>query len=253
MASRTDACAPAPAAQPHDPIRMTIPRITRCVVAALLTFAIGSACAATCGEPAPSIRCPDTSGLPHDIVAQLPAGYEALDATSGRLTDGTRIGYVVVAHRPDDSMRNPSPRPLMIFLPDKDGHYRLAARNDAVIMQADEDGMGDPYLDGVAENALTVEPRTFTVEQGVFMGPSHWRDRVTFRYDAAHRTWVFHREVTRSWRLNDDPNGDALKADPVRVTRANAAKAVTFEAWRPDSWCDSAERRGADPACGKPH
>ncbi|MDN7898141.1 hypothetical protein [Burkholderia cepacia] len=57
----------------------------------------------------------------------------------------------------------------------------------------------------------------------------------------------------RNWRLNDDPNGDALKADPVRVTRADAAKAVTFEAWRPGYWCDSAERRGADPACSKPH
>ena len=90
-----------------------------------------------------------------------------MDAASGRLTDSPHVGYVVVAHQPDDSMRKASPRPLMIFLPDKDGHYRLAARNDAVIMKADEGGMGDPYLDGVAENALTVEPRTFTVEQGV--------------------------------------------------------------------------------------
>ena len=176
-----------------------------------------------------------------------------MDAASGRLTDSPHVGYVVVAHQPDDSMRKASPRPLMIFLPDKDGHYRLAARNDAVIMKADEGGMGDPYLDGVAENALTVEPRTFTVEQGVYAGHDHWRDRVTFRYDNAHRTWVFHREVFRNWRFNDDPNGDALKADPVRVTRANAAKAVTFEAWRPDYWCDSAERRGSDPACSKTH
>ncbi|MBA9902834.1 hypothetical protein [Burkholderia cepacia] len=231
---------------------MTISRITGCLVAALLTSGIGGTYAATCGDTPSSIRCPDTPALPGDIVAQLPAGYEALDAASGRLTDSSRIGYVVVAHQPGDSMRNASLRPLMIFLPDKDGHYRLAARNDTVIMKADEGGMGDPYLDGVAENALTVEPRTFTVEQGVFAGPSHWRDRVTFRYDAAHRTWVFHREVMRNWRLNDDPNGDALKADPVRVTRADAAKAVTFEAWRPGYWCDSAERRGTDPACSKP-
>ncbi|MCA8297721.1 hypothetical protein LGN19_28415 [Burkholderia sp. AU30198] len=232
---------------------MTIPRIKGFLVAALLTLGIGSTFAATCGDTPASIRCPDTAGLPHDIVAQLPAGYEALDAASGRLTDSARIGYVVVAHQPDDSMRKASLRPLLIFLPGQDGHYRLAARNDAVIMKADEGGMGDPYLDGVADNALTIEPRTFTVEQGVFAGPSHWRDRVTFRYDVAHHTWVFHREVMRNWRPNDDPDGDALKADPVRVTRANAAKAVTFEAWRPSYWCDAAERRDTDPACSKPH
>jgi hypothetical protein len=237
----------------HDPIRMTIPRIKGFLVAALLTFGIGNACAATCGDTRASIRCPDTSDLPDDIVAQLPAGYEALDAASGRLTDGARIGYLVVAHRPDDSMSKASPRPLMIFLPGKDGHYRLAARNDAVIMKADEGGMGDPYLDGVAENALTIEPRTFTVEQGVFAGHNHWRDRVTFRYDTAHRTWVFHREVFRNWRFNDDPDGDALKADPVRVTRADAAKAVAFDAWRPSDWCEPAERHDTDPACRHAH
>ncbi|VWD45203.1 lipoprotein [Burkholderia lata] len=232
---------------------MTIPRIKGFLVAALLTFGIGGAYAATCGDTPASSACADTPNLPHDIVAQLPAGYEALDAASGRLTDGTRIGYVVVAHQPDDSMRKASLRPLLIFLPDKDGHYRLAARNDTVIMKADEGGMGDPYLDGVAENALTIEPRTFTVEQGVFAGHNHWRDRVTFRYDTAHRTWVFHREVFRNWRFNYEADGDALKADPVRVTRANAAKAVAFEAWRPSYWCDSAERRDSDPACSKQH
>ncbi|VWB91490.1 lipoprotein [Burkholderia arboris] len=230
---------------------MTIPRIRGFFIAALLTCAIGSAFAATCDDTHSSIRCPDTPDLPADIVAQLPAGYEALDAASGRLTDGTRNGYVVVAHQPGDSMSTPSPRPLLIFLQGKDGHYRLAARNDTVIMKADEGGMGDPYLDGVADNALTVEPRTFTVEQGVFAGRNHWRDRVTFRYEAAHRTWMFHREVFRNWRFNENPDGDALKADPVRVTRADAAKAVAFDAWRPSDWCDAAERRDSDPACRK--
>jgi len=232
---------------------MTIPRIKGFLVAALLTFGIGGAYAMTCADTPASFACPDTPDLPDDIVAQLPAGFEAMDAVSGRLTDSARPGYVVVAHRPDDSMSKASLRPLMIFLQGKDGRYRLAARNGTVIMKADEGGMGDPYLDGVAENALTVEPRAFTVEQGVFAGPSHWRDRVTFRYDVAHRTWVFHREVFRNWRFNDEPDGDALKADPVRVTRANAAKTVTFEAWRPSYWCDMAERRESDPACHKQH
>ncbi|WP_343726348.1 hypothetical protein [Burkholderia seminalis] len=231
---------------------MTLPRIRGWLVAALLSFGIGSACASTCDDTQASIRCPDTSALPADIVAQLPAGYEALDAASGPLTDGTRSGYVVVAHRPGDSTHTPSPRPLLIFVQGNDGRYRLAARNDTVIMKAEEGGMGDPYLDGVAEHALTVEPRTFTVEQGVFAGHSHWRDRVTFRYDAAHRTWVFHREVFRNWRFDADADGDALKADPVRVTRANAAKAVAFEAWRPNDWCASAERHDTDPACRQP-
>ncbi|MGT0249094.1 hypothetical protein [Burkholderia pyrrocinia] len=232
---------------------MTIPRIRGFLVAALLTFGIGNAYATQCGDTPPSIRCPDTSDLPDDIVAQLPAGYEALDAASGRLTDSPRNGYLVVAHRPGDSMRTPSPRPLLIFLQGKDGRYRLAARNDTVIMKADEGGMGDPYLDGVAENALTIEPRAFTVEQGVFAGRDHWRDRVTFRYDAAHRTWVFHREVFRNWRFNDEPDGDALKADPVHVTRADASNTVAFEAWRPSYWCESSERRETDPVCRKQH
>lgn len=228
---------------------MTAPRIRECLVAALLMFGIGGAFAWTCADTPASFACPDKPDLPDEIVAQLPAGYEAMDTASGQLTDSTRNGYVVVAHRPDDSMANASLRPLMIFLQGKDGRYRLAARNDTVIMKADEGGMDDPYLDGVADNALTVGARAFTVEQGVFAGHNHWRDRITFRYDISHRTWVFHRDVFRNWRFNYDEDGDALKADPVRITRANAAKPVTFEAWRPRDWCDSAERRESDPAC----
>jgi hypothetical protein len=161
---------------------------------------------------------------PKAVLAQLPPGYEVLLFKAGQLNEDSRPGYLVVAHRPNDSAQTPSPRPLLIFVPGPDGVPKLAARNDQVVLRADEGGQCDPFDDG--EDGLAIKDRYFTVQNSVACG-QHWSDYITFHYDAARRTWLFHKQVIES----SEPLAD--KPPTQSVTVADRRHPVTFEAWRP--------------------
>jgi hypothetical protein len=163
------------------------------------------------------------AGLPAEIALQLPPGYEPMVYQSGPQIKNGRRSILVVVHRRDDSADTPSPRPLLIFEEQASKQYRLAARNETVVLRANEGGQCDPFDDG--DNGLSVKGRYFTVQNGVACG-AHWTDFITFRYDAARRDWLFDSEIlTSSDPLNGTP-------DKVRVSHANRAKPVAFEAWR---------------------
>ncbi|MCM2551613.1 hypothetical protein [Burkholderia glumae] len=207
-------------------------RIVRAAVAALALGA-GSGAFAAC-DAAPS-RCPGNPALPAAVVRLLPPGYTVLDHLAGSLTDAGRTDYLVVVARPAANGAPPSPRPLLVFTQRADGGYALAARNDHVVMRADEGGVsGDPYLD-LDSDGLAIKHRYFSVQNGVAGGPNHWSDNVTFHYDPARRTWLFHQRIVHDSEMNRDPspNADALLPDHVTVERADRARPVTFEARRP--------------------
>ena len=168
-----------------------------------------------------SLRAAD---LPAAIAAQLPAGYEPMVSSAVPRIEGDRQSYLVVAHRRDDSADSPSPRPLLIFEEQGNDQYRVSARNDTVVLRANEGGQCDPFEDGY--DGLAVKGSYFTVQNGVACG-EHWSDFITFHYDAQRHTWLFDSEiVTSSDPLNGTP-------DKSHVTRANRSKPVAFEAWRP--------------------
>jgi hypothetical protein len=181
-------------------------------------------------------QSPGTHDLPTSILKLIPKGYEELDHLAGQLTDDNRLDYLVVVHRPVDTAQQPSARPLLIFIQNPDGTFRLAARNDAVVLRASDGGQCDPFEDG--EDGLVIKNRYFTVQNSVACG-NHWTDYITFHYDQDRHGWFFHKEITQNWRPGDDPDGDALKSDPARVIKADSKHPVSFEVWRPDGWCTS--------------
>jgi hypothetical protein len=168
--------------------------------------------------------------VPSDIARQIPKGYEVMAYATGLLSDDDRTDYLVVVHQPDDTSDHPSPRPLLIFIQNSDKTFSLAARNDHVVMHANEGGQCDPFEDG--EDGLAIKDRYFTVQNSVACG-DHWTDYITFHYDTKQHTWLFHKEIFESWKAGDDPNGDALKPATHKVTQADALHPVTFDAWRP--------------------
>jgi hypothetical protein len=170
------------------------------------------------------------AGLPDAVSRQLPAGYQVMLWKAGALDRSDANGYLVVAHRQDDSTQSPSPRPLLIFVRMPDGGYRLAARNDHVVLRANEGGQCDPFADGVEDGqGLTIKDRYFTVENGVACG-QHWTDYITFHYDDQHGNWLFHKEIVQNFSYDDLVNG---KPGKTSVTNADHARPVTFDAWRP--------------------
>ncbi|WP_459623485.1 hypothetical protein [Burkholderia sp. 3C] len=201
-------------------------------VAAMLLAGTTAAFAAC--DAAPS-RCDGNPPLPAAVQKLIPAGYTALDHLAGALTDAGRKDYLVVVHREPDTQQQASVRPLLVITQNADGTYTLAARNDSVVMKADDGGMsGDPYLD-LDTNGLAIKNRYFSVQNGVAAGPNHWSDNVTFHYDPARRTWLFHQEIVHNSAMNPDPspNAEALLPDQATVTRADRNKPVSFDAWRP--------------------
>ncbi|WP_423369246.1 hypothetical protein [Burkholderia sp. LMG 32019] len=164
--------------------------------------------------------------LPKSIAAQLPPGYQPLLAHAGPDLDNGRHSFLVVVHRAVDTREQPSPRPLLIFEEQADHAFRLAARNDQVVLRANEGGQCDPFdPEDAADNGFAVKGRYFTVQNFVACG-QHWSDYVTFRYDPHTRGWVFSNQiVTESFPLDDQP-------DHVTVTRADAHRPVSFDQWK---------------------
>ncbi|WP_323122318.1 hypothetical protein [Burkholderia alba] len=164
--------------------------------------------------------------LPKAVLVQLPSGYQVMVAQNGPDMEAGRKSYLAVLHRAGDSRDAPSPRPLVIFEQQADGRYRLSARNDDVVLRADEGGQCDPFdPDEAADSGLAVKGRYFTVQNAVACG-RHWRDDVTFRRDPHTHRWVFANEIaTESFPLEGKP-------DSVRVIRADVHRPVAFDAWR---------------------
>jgi hypothetical protein len=169
--------------------------------------------------------------LPANILKLIPKGFEVLSYAAGQLTDDNRQDYLVVIHHPVDTMQQPSTRPLLIFTQNIDKTFRLAARNDSVVMEANQGGQCDPFTDS-GDSGLVIKDRYFTVQNGVACG-HHWTDYITFHYDVKQRDWLFHNQFVQSWRLNPASSGDALLANPAHVTKADKKHPITFEAWRP--------------------
>ncbi|WP_342705808.1 hypothetical protein OHZ10_22230 [Burkholderia arboris] len=164
--------------------------------------------------------------LPKSIATQLPPGYQPLLAKAGPALDNGRHSFLVVAHRADDTREQPSPRPLLIYEEQADRTFRLAARNDQVVLRANEGGQCDPFdPDDAADNGLAVKGRYFTVQNFVACG-QHWTDYITFRYDPRTHGWLFSNQiVTESFPIDDKP-------DHVTVTRADAHQPVSLGQWK---------------------
>jgi len=177
--------------------------------------------------------------LPDGILRQLPHGYSVLlSATSSFGQPQRRFYFVALAARDEPKSthevlsRAAAPaRPLLIYKLGSDGRYVLKARNDHVVLSADAGGLAGNGCDPLEGHRIATKGPYFTVEGGISCG-AHWTDYVTFRFDPRSERYVFDNERFQSWSPGRDPGGDALVADPPKITRAGKGSLKTFEAWR---------------------
>lgn len=146
--------------------------------------------------------------LPAAIRRALPAGYQVLEAEQGDLNRDALPDWLVALHRPDekqtsDVVEHPTKRPLLLFVGGAGGTYKLAARSDNAVYCVDCGGMmGDPFV------GLTIKRGYFTVEH--YGGSAQrWTRFVTFRYDAAARTWLLHRDGSERFHALDPEHGSS--------------------------------------------
>jgi hypothetical protein len=144
--------------------------------------------------------------LPAVIRKALPAGYQVLTAERGDLNRDALPDWAVVVNRPDeqktsDVVDHPTKRPLLLFVGGANGTYTLAARADNAVYCVDCGGMmGDPF------QGITIKNGYFTVEH--YGGSAQrWTRFITFRYDAATRTWLLHRDGGERFHALDPRHG----------------------------------------------
>ena len=174
--------------------------------------------------------------LPPSIRHQLPPGYEILATARGPLDADALDDYLVALGRSGEENaarngRDAPRRPLLLFTQNRDGSFRLARRNDHVVMRADQGGQCDPFLDG--EERLVIRHRYFTVQNAVACG-QHWFWYITFRHDAKQRDWYFHKAVFESWVLNanGEPDTGVLVPGYGKIFTARENPALPFAGYR---------------------
>lgn len=178
---------------------------------------------------------------PATAMAQvtLPAGHHVI--AERRMTTGTpsRTFRIVALARNGETRETlgdapAQPRPLIV-IEEKAGTSRIVARNDHVVMKADEAAQCDPFDTEDGGGAIATKGRYFTVENGVACG-QHWTINITFRFDD-RLGFVFDNTHTETWMLNPDqkPGAEALVRDtPLRIVKANPRKPVLLKDWQPD-------------------
>lgn len=135
---------------------------------------------------------PDTSVFPH--------GYEILDSAIGDLNLDKYADKILVLKLPDERPANYDStvkRPLLIYLGQPDNTFKLASRNDNIVLCAQCGGvMGDPY------QGIAIKNGFFSIEH--YGGSSlRWTRIITFKYNLAKRTWYLHKDGGDSFHSSE--------------------------------------------------
>jgi hypothetical protein len=159
-------------------------------------------------------------------------GHHAI--ASARMSAGSPLRHyrIVAMARDGESRDDPAPRPLIVF-EETDGVERPVARNDHIVMRADDGGQCDPFdpEDG-GGGRIAVRGRYFTVENAESCG-SHWTRFVTFRFDD-HLGFVFDSDRFQGWTDNPDTRDDAqaLVLSDDRIRRGNTRSPIRLSNYR---------------------
>lgn len=177
------------------------------------------------------------TNLPPSITPLLPKGFVVFTFLAGDLNNDKKPDYLVVVHKADEEQiaqqtETAPRRPLLVFIQNTDGSYRLAARNDAVVYAINEGGQCDPFMDG--EDGLAIKGAYFTVQNGVACG-QHWTDFITFKYSPTLNNWVFHKRIFENWIMNPSTKADAeaLILDSHKVISGKRDQPVLLQNYRP--------------------
>lgn len=122
--------------------------------------------------------------LPQFLKKFVLPEHNVLKFKKGDLNKDKLDDYIIVLeNQKNDGM---AARPLLLIVQTAKGTYKLAAQNDNVVSCKDCGGKMDP-LHGIA-----IKNGFFTIEHE---GGSRemWTRYITFRYDAAQKSWALHR------------------------------------------------------------
>ncbi len=182
----------------------------------LLINVLAFSCFAQKPKPAnafPSLNL-EIDKLPSEIKAFIPEGYVPMDVSSGDLNLDTFPDVILIVKKPNESetsdvIDNPTKRPLLIILGEGNDKYKLAARNDNVVLCVSCGGaFGDPL------SGISIKRGVFSVEH--YAGSNwRWTKIITFKYSAKDKNWFLSRIGSDSFHTSD-PNKSKTTVKTVK-------------------------------------
>ena len=143
--------------------------------------------------------------LPQEVKEQIPENYSVLKIAHGNLNRDQFDDLVVVLKKngeeeSSDVIEHPEKRPLLLFIAQPDSSYKLAAKNDNVVLCYDCGGMmGDPFT------GIAIKNGYFSLEH---YGGSGWRWTriITFKYSTEKNDWFLHKDGGDSFHSGNPDN-----------------------------------------------
>jgi hypothetical protein len=129
----------------------------------------------------------------------IPEGYVVKDSLKCDLNLDGVSDYLLVFKDKNEEVISETLRPIFILEGIKGGGYRLAEKNDSIVLNKDEGGIwGDPY------SRLIAKKNYFSIEH---FGGSNWRwTRIfTFKYDLKTKKYILHKDGGISYHTSN-PN-----------------------------------------------
>ena len=179
---------------------------------------------------APAAALAEPPPVPVALARHLPAGFTVMAVAEAHPDPTHAFTFVALAAKTEVrkwGTTSAPPRPLIVFEKLTVG-YRQVARNDQVVLRADEGGQCDPFEDG----GITAKGAYVTIENSVACG-QHWSDYITFRFDRRRGGYVFDNQRYQSWEFNPDhrPDAEALVRDVDHIERAKG-RVIPLSRWR---------------------
>lgn len=132
----------------------------------------------------------------HQLRTFIPRGYTILGRASANINEDGRSDLVVALRNPYEHLNYDTIRPLLLLLGNGQGGYRLAARNDSVVLCENCGGIhGDPFQ-GVSAGKGWFSVRHF--------GGSGWRWTrvITFGYNRHRQEFLLRSDGGYSWHID---------------------------------------------------
>jgi hypothetical protein len=129
----------------------------------------------------------------------IPENFSILDSASGDINKDGKKDWVVILRTNYEEVNIDTARPLLLLLGEERGEYKLAGRNDSIVLCKGCGGVfGDPYV------GITVKNNFFSIEH---YGGSGWRWTriITFKYDTKIKQVILHRDAGISYH-NSEPD-----------------------------------------------
>jgi hypothetical protein len=152
-----------------------------------------------------------------------PVGYKLLDSTGGDL-NGDRLRDLVVVYHAilEDQGHEGLPRATMILFGQKDGSFKLHARNDGIIECRGCTGMiNEPF------ERITIKGRFVSFEQ-TFGSANRSLDIVTFKYDKKRKRLILHKHGAELFNVYDAENVEEVFYDQKYYGKASFAEFTPF-------------------------